>query len=121
MTNEEFAINLKDYLIDCGWISVKDYIEHDNIVDCIEKYLNEYSLQVISTKDQLIGYSVDNVHTWYNKSLKYKEKYPNAPFELTEKQTQYRLNADHKYEFSWNDIDNAINQWLSKGCVKIKG
>lgn len=63
MTNEEFAINLKDYLIDCGWISVKDYIEHDNIVDCIEKYLNEYSLQVISTKDQLLGYSVDNVHT----------------------------------------------------------
>lgn len=125
MTNEEFAINLKDYLIDCYLFRVEDYIEHGNIVDCIEEYLNEYSLQVISTKNQLLGYSVDNVHTWYNESLEYKEKYTNAPSELTEKQAQYllnladRLNAKHDYEFSWEDIDAAINQWLSEGCVEV--
>lgn len=123
MTNEEFAMNLKNHLIDWGWISVEDYIEHGNIIDCIEEYLNKNSLQVINIKNQLLGYSVENVHTWYNESS-YKEKYPNAPSELTEKQAQYLLNladilnANHDYGFSWEDIDAAINQWLSKGCVE---
>jgi hypothetical protein len=56
MTNNEFAINLKNHLLDYGWVSAEDEKEDSNIVYCIEDYLNGDSLQVISTKDQLLGY-----------------------------------------------------------------
>lgn len=119
MTNEEFAEQLaRSYhpLNDIGF---------DRLRKTIDNFLLKNYLQVINTKDQLLGYSVENVHTWYNESSEYKEKYTNAPSELTEKQAQYllnladRLNAKHDYEFSWEDIDAAINQWLSEGCVEV--
>lgn len=119
MTNEEFAEQLAK-----SFFSLND-IGFNKLRKTIDNFLLKNHLQVISTKDQLLGYSVENVHTRYNESSEYKEKYLNAPSELTEKQAQYllnladRLNADHDYEFSWEDIDAAINQWLSEGCVKV--
>lgn len=119
MTNEEFAEQLAK-----SFFSLND-IGFNKLRKTIDNFLLKNHLQVINTKNQLLGYSVENVHTWYNESSEYKEKYPNAPSELTEKQAQYllnladRLNADHDYEFSWEDIDAAINQWLSEGCVEV--
>ena len=121
MTNKEFAEQLaRSYhpLNDIGF---------DRLREIINNFLLKNHLQVINIKNQLLGYSVENVHTWYNESSEYKEKYTNAPSELTEKQAQYllnladRLNAKHDYEFSWEDIDAAINQWLSEGCVEVEG
>ena len=121
MTNEEFAINLKNHLLDYGWVSAENKEEDNNIVDCIEEYLNGDSLQVISTKDRLLGYCSDDVAGWYKSNVEeYQEKYPTAPDKLTVEQSQDLLewasnvNSKHDLGFCWDDIDDAIEEWLKE-------
>ena len=121
MNNNEFAINLKDHLLDCGWVSVEDEEEEDSIIDCIETYLNGDNLQVINTKQQLLGYCSKDVFIHYKNNVEdYQSRYPFAPDELTVEQSQDllkwadRLKSGHDLGFCWNDIDDAIEEWLKE-------
>jgi hypothetical protein len=124
MNNNEFAINLKDHLLDCGWVSVEDEEEEDSIIDCIETYLNGDNLQVINTKQQLLGYCSDDVVIHYENNVEdYQSRYPSAPDELTVEQSHDllewadRLNSGHDLGFCCDDIDDAIEEWLEENYV----
>ena len=124
MNNNEFAINLKDHLLDCGWVSAEDEEEEDSIIDCIETYLNGDNLQVINTKQQLLGYCSDDVVIHYENHVEdYQSRYPSAPDKLTVEQSQDllkwadRLNSRHDLGFCWDDIDDAIEEWLEENYV----
>lgn len=121
MINKEFAINLKNHLLDCGWVSAKDYIEHGNIVNCIEEYLNGDSLQVINTKEELVAITLDDIDYQY---ALYIENHPNAPDKLTKSQAKWildmtdKINSNHDGYYNEYDIQLAIEEWLKKEYPK---
>lgn len=117
MTNEEFAKKLINRLYSKNYISWQESIELE-----ITEFLQENNLQVINTKDQLLGYCVENVIDYYSQDLEhYQEKYGvDIPSELTREQAQYlleladRLNSNHDLGFCWDDIHEAIEEWLKE-------
>lgn len=94
----------------------------DVLVKDIINFLRENNLQVINTKDQLLGFCSEDVSSYYIQKLEhYQEEYGfNIPETLTQKQAQDlleladTLNSKHDLGFYWDDIDEAINQWLSE-------
>jgi len=117
MTNEEFAKKLISKLCSRNYISWQEGIQGE-----VTQFLQENNLQVINTKDQLLGYCVEDVIIYYFQELEhYQEKYgSNIPSELTREQSQYlleladRLNSKHELTFCWDDIDEAIEEWLGE-------
>lgn len=117
MTNEEFAKGLLQSIDEItNWsYPTTSYISR------INKYLTENNLQVINTKDQLLGYCSGDVASYYESNVEhYKEKYPTVPDKLTVKQSQDllewadRLNSKHDLGFCCDDIDEAIEEWLKE-------
>ena len=116
MTNKEFVNKLISRLYSKNYISWQKEIT---------EFLQENNLQVINTKDQLLGYSVENVIDYYSEWREYYQvSYGrNIPLELTREQSQYlldlanRLNSIHELAFCWDDIHQAIEQWLEETYV----
>ena len=117
MTNEKFAegvLKSIDEITDWSYPTTF-YISR------INKYLTENNLQVINTKNQLLGYCTLDVEGWYASNLEdYQKKYPIAPSKLTVDQSQNllewasNLNSKHDLGFCWDDIDEAIEEWLKE-------
>lgn len=115
MNNKEFAEQLANYHFTINPIAA------DQLKESISKFLQENNLQVINTKDQLLSFCSDDVVAWYLDSLEdYLKGYPNAPTKLTQEQSQHllelanNLNSNHELGFCWDDIDEAIQQWLKE-------
>lgn len=119
MTNEEFAEQLDKYLSSKNYyLAAVNGILSDFILD----YFKENSLLVINPKQQLLGFSIENVISKYEDY--YNNLTPdtyNLPLHLTTKQAEYileladRINSNHDCGFTSEDIEEAIEQWAKDG------
>jgi GTP-sensing pleiotropic transcriptional regulator CodY len=121
MTNEEFAEKLISRLCSRNYISWQEGIQGE-----ITEFLQNNNLQVINTKQQLLGYSIEYViyayEDYYNNLV---SNTCNLPPKLTTKQAEYileladRINSNHDCDFSNEDIHDAIDQWIKEGMPEL--